>query len=87
MPSEGHPLRTPRLLPARSHSDVRMENRWTVGEWKGGKYVQKENILFAEEEKIREGRGGKYLDHENMFFVEDKDKMKIFGRAEVSLKF
>ena len=30
--------------------------------------MQKENILFAEEEKIREGRGGKYLDQENMFF-------------------
>ena len=49
--------------------------------------MQKENILFAEEEKIREGGGGKYLDQENVFFVEDKDKMKTFGRAEVSLKF
>ena len=41
------------------------------GEGKGGKYLEKENIFFAEEKKNREGKGGKY-GNENIFFAEEK---------------
>ena len=37
-------------------------------EGQGGRYLEEENIFFAEEKKNREGKGGKYLGEENNFF-------------------
>ena len=42
------------------------------GEWKGGKYLKREYILFAEEKKNREGKGGKYLEKGNIFCREEE---------------
>ena len=38
--------------------------------------MEKENIHFAVENKIREGKGGRYLEKENIFFAEIKKNEK-----------
>ena len=43
-------------------------------EWKGEKYLKKENIFFAQEKKNGKGKGGKYLENENILFAEDNEK-------------
>ena len=41
-------------------------------EGQGGRYLEEENIFFAEEKKNREGKGGRYLEQENTFLAEVK---------------
>ena len=45
-------------------------------EGKGGKYLEKENILFVEERKNGEEKGGEHLKRKMCFFVEEKKTEK-----------
>ena len=43
------------------------------GEVKGGTYLGKEDIFFAEENKNTEGKEGKYVEEESILFVGEKN--------------
>ena len=52
------------------------------GERKGGKYLEKENILFSR----WEGKGGKYLEKKNIHSTEEKnEKKESFGEGKLML--
>ena len=43
------------------------------GEWKEGKYLEKENIVLVKERKNRERKGEKYLENKINRFAEKKE--------------
>ena len=66
-----------------------MEEWKTVGQLEKGKggNMCKRKIYCLQRRRKSEKEEVENIWTRKMFFVEDKDKMKIFGRAEVSLKF